>query len=289
MPGGSIEAYLWLGIAGVLLICLTIAFGYLLALRRREWLRARFQHDYIRRFDAWLARHIPRVWAFLKARFSPKAWYGFLLTFSVSVFLLLILAFTAIAASWTRQQGFYELDRAANEAILSGLSDEFIALLGFITHFADNETAIALIALLAVVFIVRREKWYLVALFILEGLGAPLLRFLKWMFGRIRPESPYLVDAAGYSFPSGHAFTAVVLYGFIIFLTWRHTERDAIRIPATIALTLLIVLIGLSRVVLSVHWVSDVLGGFTIGLAWLVGGLITTRALRDYNEPGAPI
>lgn len=289
MERGPIEAYLWLSLAGVFLLLLAVAFGYLLALRQREWLLRRFEHDYIRRLDAWLAAHLPRAWLALKARFSPKTWYGLLLTSSVVLFLALLLVFTAIATSWRTQATFYELDRSVNAALDGALSPGFVRFLGFITHFADNATALVVIALLAAFFLWRREKWHLVALVILEGIGAPLLVGLKWFFGRARPESPFIPSAGGYSFPSGHSFTAMVLYGFLIFLTWRYTEHHGVRIPVTIALVLLILMVALSRVVLSVHWVSDVVGGLTIGLAWLVASLLTTRALRDYHEPGAPI
>lgn len=284
-----IEAYLWLGLAGVLLGLLAVAFGYLLVVRRRDWLRARFEHDYVRRLDAWLGARAPGAWTFFKARFSPRAWYGLLLTSSVFVFVALLFAFAAIAASWRTEAALLRIDTAANQALRGALSDDAVALLGFVTHFADHEVSLVLIALLAIVLLARRAWWYLLALGIAEGLGAPMLLGLKWVFGRARPASPFYPDAAGYSFPSGHAFTATVFYGFIIFLTWRLTRRDAVRIPVTIALVLLILLVALSRVVLSVHWVSDVLGGMTIGLAWLVGSLVATRALKDYGKPGAPI
>lgn len=285
----SIEAYLWLGLAGALLVLLAIAFGYLVVLRRREWMQARFEHDYVRRLDAWLAAHVPGLWERLQPRFSPKAWYGLLLTCAFAVFVTLLVAFAAIATSWRAEAAFYRIDQAVNQALLGALSDASVAFLGFITHFADNDVAIVLIALLALFLIWRREKWHLVALFFAEGLGAPLLLGLKWAFARPRPDSPFIPDAAGYSFPSGHAFTATVFYGFLIFLTWRYFRSNAVRIPVTIALTLLILLVALSRVVLSVHWVSDVLGGITIGLAWLIASLVATRALRDYREPGAPV
>lgn len=69
----------------------------------------------------------------------------------------------------------------------------------------------------------------------------------------------------------------------MIYLAWRFSKRDAVRFGVTIALTLLIVLAGLSRVILRVHWVSDVAGGFTVGLLWLIVSLVLSR---DVPVPG---
>jgi undecaprenyl-diphosphatase len=84
----------------------------------------------------------------------------------------------------------------------------------------------------------------------------------------------------GLAFPSGHAFTAVTLYGFFIYLVWSRAQHPVLRSVITAALGGIAVLVAASRVLLRAHWFSDVLGGFTLGLGWLVSCLLLIHVLR---------
>lgn len=97
------------------------------------------------------------------------------------------------------------------------------------------------------------------------GGGEALVSGLKIAFQRPRP-SP-LFAHLGYSFPSGHAFFAVTVYGMLTYWLTRRVGRGGRLLWA--GSVLLIVLIGLSRVCLGVHYASDVLAGFALGLPWL--------------------
>ena len=97
-----------------------------------------------------------------------------------------------------------------------------------------------------------------------------LNRLLKFSFSRPRPEEFFLISEESWSFPSGHAMTAVAFYGFIIFLIWRRKNKLRIRLSVSLILVLLILLIGASRIYLGVHYPSDVLAGYAAGLFWLL-------------------
>jgi membrane-associated phospholipid phosphatase len=125
------------------------------------------------------------------------------------------------------------------------------------------------------------HRWQVVTLVLSVGVGALVMHGLKWVFERSRP-AEQVIGAAGHSFPSGHAFMATTLYGWMIYFTWRLLRQDAARILATVVLAVMIVMTGISRIVLRVHWASDVAGGITIGLAWLVCSLLLVRAVRSY-------
>jgi undecaprenyl-diphosphatase len=97
-----------------------------------------------------------------------------------------------------------------------------------------------------------------------------LVAVLKAVFERARPDlgSPIRLPQS-YSFPSGHAATAVVLYGALGLLL---AERARSRLRAAawlVAAAALAVAIGASRILLNVHFVTDVVAGFAVGLAWL--------------------
>lgn len=107
---------------------------------------------------------------------------------------------------------------------------------------------------------------------------------LKQVFQRPRPALfPPLVVANGYSFPSGHTFAALILYGLLAAYLW----QDGRRAPA-----LLLVawgpLIGLSRIYLGVHYPSDVLASLTVGALWILPGLALMRWRRSRQAAGPP-
>lgn len=99
------------------------------------------------------------------------------------------------------------------------------------------------------------------------------IKILKEVFQRARPLNS-IVQESGFSFPSGHATAAVVFVGTLFyFFTSRRKE-----LPATLMAASLILLIGITRLYLRVHWLTDVLGGFVLG------GLILMLAIFAYNK-----
>jgi membrane-associated phospholipid phosphatase len=138
---------------------------------------------------------------------------------------------------------------------------------------------LAVLAVVAVaVFLARR--WYRGALLVaVTLLGAGLLDGgLKLLFGRQRPTPffEYYPAPETFSFPSGHALFATTFFGGLAALLWKRLRHPALRFAVAIGAVVLILLIGFSRIYLGVHYPSDVLGGFTVGIVW-----VTAVALGD--------
>lgn len=112
-----------------------------------------------------------------------------------------------------------------------------------------------------------------------------LLWLVKLLFHRARP-FPQQVAASGGSFPSGHAFAALVVYGFLIHIVWKVAKGETPRLIVSLLSALLILLIGVSRVFLNVHWFTDVLGGYSAGLAWLLLSLMMARMVEERCRSG---
>ncbi|MDQ3321968.1 MAG: phosphatase PAP2 family protein [Acidobacteriota bacterium] len=109
-------------------------------------------------------------------------------------------------------------------------------------------------------------------LFLITTLGeAVLLTALKLSFRRARPE-PFFGYAlpSSYSFPSGHSLSSFCFYGILAWLITARTENRNLKILVWILTVLLVLLIGLSRIYLGVHYPSDVLAGYAAGLVWVV-------------------
>lgn len=107
---------------------------------------------------------------------------------------------------------------------------------------------------------------------------------MKHYFSRVRPDDPVLRAAMGFSFPSGHAMSAMTFYGLIIYLIWKNVENVTFKWILTFLLIIFIHLIGFSRIYLRVHYASDVIGGFSLGLIWLVLSLWVMFRVEQYTK-----
>ena len=96
-----------------------------------------------------------------------------------------------------------------------------------------------------------------------------LIFFLKNIFKRNRPIHPLVREVAGYSYPSGHSFSAFTFWGLLIFLVWSSKLRNTTKIVLTVLFFIFASMIATSRVYLHVHYASDVIGGFCLSIIWL--------------------
>ncbi len=92
---------------------------------------------------------------------------------------------------------------------------------------------------------------------------------LKRVFVRDRPEIHRLMDAGGFSFPSGHTMMAVSLYAMIVYVAWPHVKNTSKRCLLVLGASLFVFLIAGSRIYVGVHFPSDIAGGFLMSTFWL--------------------
>lgn len=148
------------------------------------------------------------------------------------------------------------------------------------TFLGNTATRLVVSALVVAVLLVRRA-WRL-ALYVgsTAWLGSGLNTLIKTAVERTRPTLAHPVaTAGGASFPSGHAMGATVLFGALL-LVILPLLRPAARIWAGTLTVVVIVGVGVSRVVLGVHYPSDVIGGWLLGLGWLAVATAAFNALR---------
>ena len=93
---------------------------------------------------------------------------------------------------------------------------------------------------------------------------------LKILFMRARPDINPLIVETSYSFPSGHSMIAMAFYGYLIYIINIYKLNVKVKYFFTILLSVLILVIGISRIYLGVHYVSDVIGGFCFGIVYLI-------------------
>jgi undecaprenyl-diphosphatase len=164
------------------------------------------------------------------------------------------------------------------------LAAEAVSLLG-------SQVVLLAGAALLVVFLWQR-RWGAALTLVLVTVGAQLLNdILKSTFHRARPE-PVLgfIDAQQYSFPSGHAMVAAAFYLFVAYLSWRLVGGWWRGLLAS-GLVILVLLIGVARLYLEAHYLSDVVAGYLAGLIWtdaviLGGHVLTVRSRRRSVSSG---
>jgi len=141
----------------------------------------------------------------------------------------------------------------------------------------DLQTGFALAGVLG--FILARRFWPDGLTLLIAGTGGALLMIgLKTLFHRPRPTELF-TEHLGYSFPSGHSFFAVVLYGLVAYWLSRDAPPRRKRWIWGIALTAML-LVGFSRIYLGEHFPSDVAAGYAIAAPWLWGCLALPAALH---------
>ena len=122
----------------------------------------------------------------------------------------------------------------------------------------------------ATVILALRRQWRLAAYLLVTGAGALILDpILKSLVGRLRPVVAHpIAHGTGDSFPSGHSLGSIVCYGAIL-LVFLPAARGRWRPAFITVIVALIALIGISRILLGVHYLSDVVGAWAIGITWL--------------------
>jgi membrane-associated phospholipid phosphatase len=200
---------------------------------------------------------------------------------------LAVVVFTALAILVAVHPEPFGIDLAGARAAARLRTDPLTVVMrafSFLGSFPAIATQIALIG--GVIVLVRRDPrpglWMLAA-----ALGAWLLsNGFKALLDRPRPE-PGLVDAGGASFPSGHATQGTSYFVMLAMMLMGVLPRPWRGVAAFIAVALGL-LSGLSRIYLGVHWTTDVIGGFALGLAWSCALLSVRPQAIDPPIPGEP-
>jgi undecaprenyl-diphosphatase len=170
--------------------------------------------------------------------------------------------------------------------ILSGsVSDINTDVMQFFTLLGTHIFLIpANIILVAYFLFIKKHRWYSVKIPVVALSSLVLMFSLKYLFRRSRPLAPLLEQARGYSFPSGHALISFTFYGLLIYLTWQNVKNIWVKWSITLALALLIFVIGLSRVYLRVHYASDVIAGYCVGCMWLLLSLWILGKIEKFSR-----
>ena len=206
------------------------------------------------------------------------------LLLSFLVALIALSAFFEVAEEIEVDQDLARFDIALSAALQRELGAGTLRTFAAVTRLGDPAVLVAMGLIVTGALLWRRERLVAWSWIVTTAGGAALNLSLKQLFGRVRPVHDHgFASAEGLSFPSGHAAGSMVVYGFLCYLLVRHTKARW-HIPIVLAGLLLVVLVGSSRVILQVHYFSDVLAGWASAIGWLalcVAGLESLRKRRS--------
>ena len=193
-------------------------------------------------------------------------------------FLLIILLITAKVIAGRELY----IDKLAYHLFIEKLrNDKLTTFMKLATKLSNPEVmiVIAIISILFCTKLIKNKKLSLGIILNLAGITI-INQILKFIFRRERPTGYRLIEMSGYSFPSGHAMASLAFYGLLIYITKRLVKNKYLKILLITLNIAIIILIGVSRIYLGVHYLSDVLTGYSISIIYL---LSTTNLLNKYK------
>lgn len=186
----------------------------------------------------------------------------------IAIIPFLIMAFSNIfQLEWLEK-----MDQSIGTAAVETRNGFLTPIARFFTTFGGTDFSILfLLVVCSLFFFVLNRKDLAVWYAFMVAVGAGLLnQAVKYTFKKPRPAFEHLVREGGYTFPSGHSMGSMIIYGglFFLLLQWKRDLKRKRLLAA--GFLLLILLIGLSRIYLGVHFASDVIGGYSLGASVLL-------------------
>jgi undecaprenyl-diphosphatase len=173
-----------------------------------------------------------------------------------------------LAVAWLAMflEGTGDADLAVLRELYSGHRPVLADGARLVTLLGGGYFVTPLVAAVALVLVFRKQPWLAFVLFVGNLAGRLIVEFQKYELGRLRPdENPHLVNVYSMSFPSAHSANAMLTYVALALLLEQNPHK---RTWWTVAALSIALAVGFSRVMLGVHWPSDVIAGWSFGLLW---------------------
>jgi len=225
-----------------------------------------------------------------RVRLSIKRGLAAIALLSAELIVVIILFIAALIVFSIFAIRIFGIKDETNDLIVFDRLSEWVtpfttSFLQGITFLGSHTFLIPANLLLAFYFLfMKKHRWYSIKVPVVALGGLLLMTLLKQFFNRPRPLVPLLEPVRGLSFPSGHALMSVSFYGLLIYLVWENVKEPIRKWLLISSLVILIILIGFSRIYLRLHYFSDVIAGFSIGVIWLSVSIWTIRRIEQYSR-----
>ncbi|MDB5226998.1 MAG: phosphoesterase [Bacteroidota bacterium] len=219
------------------------------------------------------AAKYPRAYKIFIDRFSLDEFTGLPLTFLLLSFFANGFVLSELVNSFKHSAGIVLLDNSFTQWMYS-LRVEWLAQAFYWFSKLGSFGGVVTMAVISVIAMWMRDKKIFIVPVLISLLGSDLtMSMAKKYFHRVRPEDFWYYHEVDFSFPSGHATISVAFYGALFYALIRTRRKYASKFRWMIAAVMFIGLLGFSRLYLCVHYLSDVIAGYSLGLLWLLLGI----------------
>ncbi|HEV7210720.1 MAG TPA: phosphatase PAP2 family protein [Blastococcus sp.] len=226
-------------------------------------------------------RGYARPLALLTVRLRESRALPVALAVYLGVLALLLATFSVVTEDVLDGGELVRVDDPVSRFLIAHRTPWLTPVMRIVTDLGSALVVVPLVLLVGVVARRARGSWRPLAFVSLVVIGATLTStVIKVLVARPRPATGALVHALGYAFPSGHSTTSAAAWLSAAVVVGSLLRSTLARILVGVVAVLVVGLVGLSRIYLGVHAPTDVLGGWALGTAWLIGTLAVGRLVR---------
>lgn len=209
---------------------------------------------------------------FLHQRFSRESFYGLTLTVLSITFICILLFFVGIIEDVVNSDPITLLDRLIAKIVVFWRTPPTTLFFIWVTRLAQWYTIILIGLIASLVFWHKQFRYAIISLWVATAGSTIFCLIAKYMVGRQRPSNGIYKELF-FAFPSIHATVSITTFGFLAYFLCRQVKSWFLRTLIVFSAGFLILNVGISRIYLGVHYLSDVIGGYLLGLLWLIAGI----------------
>ncbi|MBR3162179.1 MAG: phosphatase PAP2 family protein [Bacilli bacterium] len=198
------------------------------------------------------------------------------------IIILLLIVITIITTKIVTNKPIF-IDVIAHTVFVKKLRSPFLnPIMKLFTRLSNSE-GIIIFTVLVFIFIKNKKIAITVPLNVI--FATLINQLLKHLIKRPRPLGYRLIKIGGYSFPSGHAMVSMAFYGYLLYLVCTSIKEKKIKIILASILIFIIIMVGISRIYLGVHYCSDIITGYSISIIYLIIYTKLLKYLKSQNIP----
>ena len=198
-----------------------------------------------------------------------------------------IYVFSKMVEDYFDKESTYRFDLWLNQNIHLIWQPWLNKLMILISAVLSPEVLFTVALVAAVYFFIKRKRYQASLIFMSTAGGLVLGAITKWLVNRPRPLGG-LIQETGLSFPSQHSLMALIFFSLVLFIFAEKIKNQWLRNLFIAGDIFLIILVGFSRIYLKVHWFSDALAGFALGLFWLTFLILVFRIIVSLIKRNNP-
>ncbi len=153
-----------------------------------------------------------------------------------------------------------------------------------VTFFGSSQFLLPAYILLIAILLWKNKKIIAIDIAVIAISSTAVMFLLKAFFKRHRPDSMLIENIVGYSFPSGHSVSSFIFCSILAYLLWKTTISTFKKYAISFLLLLSTIAIGLSRIILMVHYATDVIAAFCFGIAWVLASFWAIKKIRKIHS-----